>query len=136
MVREVMNQLQVICTYCINMFRKVIELNKIIKEKDEILNNLKKDLISAKEVYDVKLSVSNKEITILKENLSAVKKLKDYKESDAEKLKRKLIEARQEMENLSKINKSLQSENDRFMNIIAGSKTSPTNTHKRVYRKC
>lgn len=121
--------IKVICNVASELFRA--ELHLIIKEKDEAINELKKDIIALKKVYDVKLAVAHKEITVLKENLCAVKRIKEIKDNDSISTKKRLVEARKEIDRLKKLNTALHTENEKFVKLVSNIKSSPSHAHRK-----
>jgi hypothetical protein len=94
---------------------------------------LKKDILALKKVYDVKLAVAHKEITVLKENLCAVKRIKEIKDNDSNITKKRLAEARKEIDRLKKLNSALQAENEKFVKLVSNIKSSPEKPNRRNY---
>ena len=61
--------------------------HKALLEKDEIIKELRNDMNAIRKVYETKLSLANKEIEMLKQNLCAVKRVcnNDKKVSELQK---------------------------------------------------
>ena len=97
----------------------------MIKERDSSISELKSDIRELKATYDTRLEIANREITILKDNLCAVKKVKSVDNKGVEAVKKALVELQKEAEVLRKRNKVLMVENaelKKFMDEKANAK--------------
>jgi len=108
----------------VKFFRNMDEMKKMLKEKDEMINELKKDINAIKKMYEVKLEVSNKEMLVLKDNLCAVKKMRETDMKTMESLRKTLSSVQIDADKLRKANKNLQIENDDFKKILSAPSTS------------
>jgi len=82
-------------------------------------------------VYDIKLAVAHKEITVLKENLCAVKRIKEIKDNDSVMTNKKLTEARKEIDRVKRLNVALQAENEKLVKLVSSLKSSSSKPNRK-----
>ena len=101
--------------------RRVHELAKALKDKDDLIAQLNERVAGMKKTYEVKLDIAYKEITVLKENLCAVKKVKEINAKNGSKGSAALLssscsltELQIEIEKVKRHNKVLQIQNEEY----------------------
>ena len=82
-------------------------------------------------MYDIKLAVAHKEITVLKENLCAVKRIKEIKDNDSVMTNKKLTEARKEIDRVKRLNVALQAENEKLVKLVSSLKSSSSKPNRK-----